>query len=174
MDRELASNLADKMNKITEAFSDKVDNSEALLVKTEDFITETEDFVTANIEDNCDSIEDVINLQNMVEDIKYIRTTLQDSTDLGKKLLKTISTEIEIEPDPKMLASYAELSNVLNENMKLYLQCYKDDSLILLNLSKTKNKSPTNVTNITVEAENTPSIKSTAELIKELSNKDVI
>ena len=54
--------------------------------------------------------------------------------------------------------------------MKLYLQCYKDMSSIVLNLSKAQsvnNQGPKEVTNIIVD--DSVTIKSTAELIKELA-----
>ena len=104
----------------------------------------------------------------MVEDVKFIRNTLRESTETSKKLLKSISTEIEIEPDARMLQGYAEISGTVTECMKIHLQCYKEMSNILLNLAKVKNNQPKTVTNINIEAEH-KSI-STVDLIKELSN----
>ena len=90
------------------------------------------------------------------------------------KLLKTISGEIEFEPNAELLASYSQLSATLTENMKLFLACDKDVSSILINISKlVKNKNDKNdkdkkTTNITINTDSTE-IKSTAELIKQLS-----
>ena len=179
MDVEKARQLADKMNKITEAFKDKLDESDTnqvvnnasdLLVSSDDLVTETDNVITADLEHKSitdDDIADVINLQNMVEDVKFIRNTLRESTETSKKLLKSISTEIEIEPDARMLQGYAEISGTVTECMKIYLQCYKEMSNILLNLAKVKNNQPKTVTNINIEAEH-KSI-STVDLIRELS-----
>lgn len=172
MNKESADKLVKKMNAITEAFKDKVDSVDDLLVKTEDIIDESSSIVTAEIEktDNDIDLAEVLNLQNMINDVKYIRETLAECSCTGKKLLKSMATEIEIEPDARLLEAYSALCNVINENMKLYLQCYKDMSSIVLNLSKAKstlNPQSKEVTNIIVDDSST--IKSTAELIKELS-----
>ena len=59
MDVEKAKQLADKMNKITEAFKDKleesdtnqvVNNASDLLVSSDDLVTETDNVITADLE----------------------------------------------------------------------------------------------------------------------------
>lgn len=172
MDKESADKLVQKMNSITEAFKDKVNCVDDLLVETKDIIDESSELVTAEIEkpNNDINLAEVLNLQNMINDVKYIRETLAECSSTGKKLLKSMAVEIEIEPDARLLEGYSALCNVINENMKLYLQCYKDMSSIVLNLSKAQaasNPQAKEVTNIIVDDSST--IKSTAELIKELS-----
>ena len=172
MDKESADKLVQKMNSITEAFKDKVDCVDDLLVETEDIIDESSELVTAEIEKPSPNVNlaEVLNLQNMIDDVKYIRETLAECSSTGKKLLKSMAQEIEMEPDARLLEGYSALCNVINENMKLYLQCYRDMSSIVLNLSKAQsvnNQGPKEVTNIIVDDGAT--IKSTAELIKELA-----
>ena len=172
MEKEKAEKIANKINSITEAFSDKLKNVDDLLVSSDDIIDQTNEVILANIENpepDLSNIPDILNLQNMLNDVKYIRETIKESSEAGKKLLKSMAIEIEMEPDARLLESYSHLSAVLTENMKLFLQCYKDMSSILLNLSKTQEKGPKQVTNITVEADNGTEIKNTAELIKQLS-----
>lgn len=172
MDKDSADRLVQRMNSITEAFKDKVDDADALLVQSEDIIDESSALVTAEIKKPSSNVNlaEVLNLQNMIDDVKYIRETLTECSSTGKKLLKSMAQEIEIEPDARLLEGYSSLCNVINENMKLYLQCYKDMSSIVLNLSKAQsvnNQGPKEVTNIIVDDGST--IKSTAELIKELA-----
>ena len=172
MDKESADKLVQKMNAITTAFKDKVDCVDDLLVETEDIIDESSELVTAEIEKPSPNVNlaEVLNLQNMIDDVKYIRETLAECSSTGKKLLKSMAQEIEMEPDARLLEGYSALCNVINENMKLYLQCYRDMSSIVLNLSKAQsvnNQGPKEVTNIIVDDGAT--IKSTAELIKELA-----
>lgn len=170
MDTSKAEKLAQKMNNITSAFKDKIQDADDLLVSTDDFVQDTSDVIAdiCNSEGNYE-LPQVLNVQNMLNDIKYIRNTLKESSESGKKLLNSISSEIEFEPDPRLLMSYAEISKAINENMKLYIQCYKDMSSVILNMSKvmTQNQ-PKSVTNINIEAESTTQIKNTAELIKQL------
>ena len=172
MDKESADKLAQRMNSITEVFRGKVACVDDLLVETEDIIDESSELVTAEIEKPSPNVNlaEVLNLQNMIDDVKYIRETLAECSSTGKKLLKSMAQEIEMEPDARLLEGYSALCNVINENMKLYLQCYRDMSSIVLNLSKAQsvnNQGPKEVTNIIVDDGAT--IKSTAELIKELA-----
>ncbi len=170
MDKEKAEKIAKKINSITEAFSDKLKNADDLIVKSEDLISETDEVILGTENYDVSDIPEILNLQNMVHDIKYIRETLKESSEAGKNLLKSMSAEIEMEPDARMLEAYAHVSSVVTENMKLFLQCYKDISSILLNLSKAQDKGPKQVTNITVEADSEDvKIQNTAELIKQLS-----
>lgn len=174
MDTSKAEKLAEKMNKITNAFRDKIDNADELLLNSSDLISEADEIVGAEVETHNEltdpeNLANILNLQNMIQDVKYIRSTLQETSELGKKLLHSINTELEIEPNAELLGSYAQLNNCLTENMKLYLQCYRDMSQILLNISKARNMGPKTVTNITVESDNQKEIISTADLIKQLS-----
>lgn len=170
MDKEKAEKIAKKINSITEAFSDKLKNADDLIVSSEDLISETDEVILGTENYDVSDIPEILNLQNMVHDIKYIRETLKESSEAGKNLLKSMAAEIEMEPDARMLEAYSHVSSVVTENMKLFLQCYKDISSILLNLSKAQDKRPKQVTNITVEADSEDvKIQNTAELIKQLS-----
>lgn len=170
MDKEKAEKIAKKINSITEAFSDKLKNADDLIVSSDDLISETDEVVLGTENYDISDIPEILNLQNMIADVKYIRETLKESSEAGKSLLKSMSAEIEMEPDARLLEAYSHLSSVVTENMKLFLQCYKDISSILLNLSKAQDKGPKQVTNITVEADSEDvKIQNTAELIKQLS-----
>ena len=84
-------------------------------------------------------------------------------------MLKSMGSELECEPNPKMLESYALLQGTLTDNLKLFLQSYKDISNVMMNIAKITDKNPKtqNITNINIESES--KIVNTAELIKELT-----
>jgi len=176
---ERADKITDKLNKITEKFAEKLNNAEELIVVADDLsidtgkvIQEIKDLPTSDAHFNLDLLPQILNLENMMQDVKYIRETLNENSEIGRRLLKIISAEIEFEPNAELLASYSQLSATLTENMRLFLACYKDISNILINISKlTQQQTPKNmqVNNIQINSEDTSKIQSTAELIKQLS-----
>ena len=171
--------LTTRMNKISEKFAEKIQNAEELVVYGDELETEAEDVIaevkSLPSEDkeyhfNVNLLPQILNLENMMSDVKFIRETLKENADLGRRLLKMMAQELEFEPDAELLASYSQLSTTITDNMKLFLQCYKDISNILLNISKlTKQDSPnTVINNVTIENEKNTKIQNTAELIKQL------
>lgn len=178
--------IAEKLNKITSSFSDQLDNASNLIVMGNELSSEATDVIqdikalpVSESSDktytfNLDLLPQILNLETMVSDISYIRSTLKKNCDLGQRLLLTMSQELEFEPNAELLASYSELSKTITENMKLYLACYKDVSNILINISKlvqSQNKESKEegkiVNNITIGSD--PKIQNTAELIKQLA-----
>lgn len=174
-----AETLSNKLNKISEKFAEKLNNAEDLIVVADDLnidtgkvIQEIKDLPTNDYQFNLDLLPQILNLENMMADVKYIRKTLHENTEIGRKLLNVISAEIEFEPDAELLMSYSQLSATLTENMRLFLSCYKDISNILINISKlTQQQAPKNlqVNNIQINSEDTYKVQNTAELIKQLS-----
>lgn len=173
-------NIRNRVNRISEKFADKVRNAEELIVCGEDLESTADDVlsdvkklpVSDNTEYhfNINLLPQILNLENMMSDVRYIRETLKENADLGRRLLKMMAQELEFEPDAELLASYSQLSMTITDNMKLFLQCYKDISNILMNISKlTKQEAPnTVINNVTIENDRVK-IQNTAELIKQLS-----
>lgn len=185
--------LVEKMNRITKKFSEKIEDADDLLVSTSDIESEAEaqieeiknsypsEFGTefkTEFENNPEESEDkltfnlqiipeILNLENMVKDVKYIRETLHDTIETGKAMLKTVAGELSFEMNPEMLAAFAQLSGVLTENMKLFLQCYKDMSNILININKLVQSQKT--AEPEKQIAESADIVTTAELIKSLS-----
>ena len=124
---------------------------------------------------------DLINLNNLLEDFSYIRNTLKENSENGKRILNTVSNEI-LASDPEtlseMVASYSDLNRSLTDTMKLYLQTYKDISNIILNLEKvkqglSKTENNLNINNFGSDKEDvTNVIKSTAEIIERIRQKN--
>lgn len=174
-----AETLSSKLNKISEKFAEKLDNAEDLIVVADDLSIDTGKVVqeikalpTSDVQFNLDLLPQILNLENMMQDVKYIRQTLRENTEIGRKLLNVISAEIEFEPDAELLASYSQLSCTLTENMRLFLNVYRDISHILINIAKlTQQQTPKNVqvNNIQINSDDNYKIQSTAELIKQLS-----
>lgn len=172
--------LSNRMNKITEKFAQKVKNAEELIL-CGDELEETANTVLTDVKNlpaddkeyhfDINLLPQILNLENMMTDVRYIRETLKENSDIGRKLLKMLAEDLAFEPDAEMLASYSQLSSTITENMRLFLQCYRDISHILLNISKlTKQEAPnTIINNVTIESESNTKIKNTAELIKQLS-----
>ena len=175
--KEKAESLTNRINSITSTFSEQLDNANALIIAGDELSTEANEIVQEVIEPqdkqytfNLDLIPQILNLETMVSDIKYIRGTLQENCDLGKRLLKVMSDELTFEPNAELLASYSELSKTITENMKLYLACYKDVSTILINISKlTQQQQTKNVVNNNITIETQAKVQNTADLIKQLA-----
>lgn len=174
--------ITSKLNKISEKFAEKLDDANDLIIAgdeleidTNNIVQEIRELPVTDTQFNLELLPQILNLENMMQDVKYIRQTLRENTELGRKLLRTISGEIEFSPNAELLSSYSELSATLTENMRLFLSCYKDISQILINISKLtqggQNGTPKNVqvNNIQINSEDGYKVKSTAELIKQLS-----
>lgn len=173
--------VCNRINKISEKLAQKIENADELVVCGEELENDAGDVLSevkslpvrddTEYHFNINLLPQILNLENMMGDVRYIRETLKENADLGRKLLKMMAQELEFEPDAELLASYSQLSMTITDNMKLFLQCYKDISNILLNISKlTKQDAPnTVINNVTIENDKNTKIQSTAELIKQLS-----
>lgn len=178
---ETADKLAEKINKISASFSEQLENANALIVQGDELdsqaaevIKDVKELPAQEYRFNLDLLPQILNLENMMSDVKYIRETLQENSTLGRRLLKVISQEIEFEPNAELLASYSQLSATITDNMRLYLSCYRDISHILINIAKLTREAQKEINtqnNIQVNIQ-TPSseVLSTADLIKQLSD----
>jgi hypothetical protein len=167
-----ADSLAKKMNSLTEKFnlSEEMDIQGNDII---DFVDEKTQEITLYTDSTLSTTE-IINLDNMVEDFKYIRESLKEVTDNGRRVLGAITLELLDSDDEKrstLILSFAELNKAVSDNMKLYMQSYKDISTVLLNIDKIeKGKLPKgpNTINNTV---NIIEPISTVDLIQELKGK---
>ena len=97
------------MEVMAEKFAEKISNAQDLIVAGDDLVLDTNSVVNEieslpAYEFNLDLLPQILNLENMMSDVKYIRESLKENTDLAMKLLKTISGEIEFEPNAELLA----------------------------------------------------------------------
>jgi hypothetical protein len=156
------------------ALSEKFDLAQEMTLTGDDVIEYVQE-KTQDIELYSENISptEIINLQTMVEDFKYIRETLRETTDNGRRVLNSVTLDLLDSDDDKraaLILSFAELNKAVGDNMKLYMQSYKDISNTLLNLDKIKRsaqeKDPQTINN-TLNI-NSSEIISTADLIKQL------
>ena len=185
-----ANALANKMNQLTEKFN----LSSEMVLEGEDIIedvkkkTDIIDLssgkvkvtkpVDADIEPEFNSavVLELVNLQAMVEDFQYIRETLKETTDNGRRVLNKVTIDLlDTEEDQRaaLITSFAELNSAVGKNMSLYMDSYKQISNVLVNLDKiiknTNSRTPTNsvVNNTQVNITSTEQI-STADLLNKL------
>lgn len=182
-----AQSLADKMNELTSRF----DLSEEMVIEGEGVLE-----IAQMIEQKTDSLElmtlpdakpirietsEIINLKTLVDDFKYIRETLKETTDNGRRVLNSVTLDLLDSDDEKraaLILSFAELNKAVGDNMRLYVQSYKDISTTLININKIasanydnsvdgSNKTQNIQNNTVIVTENI----STADLLQQLRSK---
>ena len=179
-----ANSLAKKMNELTEKFN----SSEEMVLEGEDIIedvkkkTDIIDLKTSTIktdltiepEFNSSLVLELVNLQAMVEDFQYIRETLKETTDNGRRVLEKVTIDLlDSEDDQRasLIMSFAELNSAVGKNMSLYMDSYKQISNVLVNLDKiiknVSKNSPSVVNNTQVNISSTEPIN-TAELLNKM------
>lgn len=186
-----AQSLADKMNKLSQNF----DLADEMVIEADDIVgyvkektsaleTVDVDNETGLIAEEILTASEIINLSILVEDFKYIREVLKETADNGRRVLNSVTLDLLDSDDEKrasLIISFAELNRAVCDNMKLYIQSYKEISTVLLNLDKIKKNDKNSgdaknintvgtVNNVTI---NTSEQISTADLIKQLKLKDI-
>lgn len=172
--KDRSESLASKMNKLTEKFTENIELAEEMEVTGDDiieFVEEKTQDITLFQDDLLPT--EIVNLENMVEDFKFVRETLRENTENGRRVLNAVTLELLDTDDDKrssLILSFAELNKAVADNMKLYMQSYKDISNVLLNIDKIKKnqqlegpKTINNTLNV-----NTTEAVSTTDLIKQL------
>lgn len=169
-----AESLANKMNKLTEKFNlaeeAEVHGSELIEIvqeKTKDIKLYEEKIAPTEI----------INLEVMTEDFKFVRETLKENIENGRRVLNSITLDLlDADEDSKasLIMSFAELNKSITDNTKQYMQAYKDISNVLLNMDKImaaqKVEGPKTVNNTVNVVTSEP--VSTAELISRMKGED--
>lgn len=167
-----AQSVADKMNNLTS----KLDLSEELLVQSDDIV----DYVEGTTKDITLSSDtnyaDIMNLEIMTDDFKFVRESLKEITKNARKVQNLITLDLlsdesdKNENRPSLIMSFSELSKAITDAQKLYVQSYKEMSTTLLNLDKIKknkqDEGPTTVNN-TLNINSHESLN-TADFIKQL------
>lgn len=174
--KEKSESLAEKMNRLTAKFAENIDTAEEMVLTGTDIVDYVEE-KTQDIKLYQDSgipATDIINLVQMIDDFKYVRETLKENTDNGRRVLNSVTLDLLDGDDDKrasLIMSFAELNRAVADNIKLYIQSYKDISAVLLNLDKIKKAekadSPQTINN-TLNISTTETI-STVDLIKKLT-----
>lgn len=174
--KDKSQSLAEKMNRLTEKFAENMDTASEMVLTGDDIVEYVEE-KTQDIKLYAGAeimAAEIINLNNMVEDFKYVRETLKENTDNGRRVLNSITLDLLDSDDEKragLVMSFAELNTAIANNMKLYMLAYKEISNVLLNLDKIKKAEqadgPQTINN-TLNINSTETI-STVDLIKRLT-----
>ena len=176
--KDKSQSLAEKMNRLTAKFAENIDTAEELVLTGDDIVEYVED-KTQDIQLYSEQlpVAEIINLNNLVSDFQFVRETLRENTENGRRVLNSVTLDLLDTEDDKrasLIMSFAELNKAIADNMKLYIQGYKEISNVLLNLDKInkveKPEGPQTVNN-TLNINSTETI-STVDLIKRLTQKE--
>ena len=184
-----ANALANKLNELTEKFNlsnemvlsgdDIIEDvkKKTELIEINSGVPKLNETIEVDIEQefNTSLVLELVNLKAMVEDFEYIRETLKETTDNGRRVLNKVTIDLlDSDEDQRasLILSFAELNSAVGKNMSLYMDSYKQISNVLVNLDKiikNVNKTkPANVVNNTqVNISSTEQI-STAELLNKM------
>ena len=148
-----ANALAKKMNELTQKF----DLSSEMVISGDDIIEDVKKktdiidlssdkpkiipTIDVEIEQefNTSLVLELVNLKAMVEDFRYIRETLKETTDNGRSVLNKVTIDLldsDEEGRASLILSFAELNAAVGKNMSLYMDSYKQISNVLVNLDK--------------------------------------
>lgn len=184
-----ANALANKMNELTEKFNlsnemvlsgdDIIEDvkKKTHLIDLNSGVPKLNEFIDVEIEQEFNSslVLELVNLKAMVEDFEYIRETLKETTDNGRRVLNKVTIDLlDSDEDQRasLILSFAELNSAVGKNMSLYMDSYKQISTVLVNLDKiikNDNKTkPSNVVNNTQVNINSTEQISTAELLNKM------
>ena len=191
--KQKAKSVAEKMNKITEKFKNNLDTANEMVLTgndVEEYVEENTKDIELYSEPDEPTIAQLVNLQNLLADFKYLRETLKENTDNGRKIINDLSVDILknglsfYDPEggvnpAELVSAFAELNKALMENMKLYINSYKEISNIIMNLEKIKSgglgkpnvSNSINISNVNTGEDSESSVVNVAELIKQLRSE---
>lgn len=124
---------------------------------------------TVSIKYDSANSQDVIQLTTLVEDFQFIRETLRENAENGRRVLRTIAQDLmnsDEDMTSSLVMSFAELNKAIAENIKLYMVTYKSisDTLKNIQLIEDKNRSKNNVVDIKGDFK----VITTADILEEL------
>lgn len=124
---------------------------------------------TVSIKYDSANSQDVIQLTTLVEDFQFIRETLRENAENGRRVLRTIAQDLMNSDEgmtSSLVMSFAELNKAIAENIKLYMVTYKSisDTLKNIQLIEDKNRSKNNVVDIKGDFK----VITTADILEEL------
>ena len=119
MNIEQANILANKLDRLNQFF-DITQSTVDEITKEVDTI---DDFEVIDEDENS-----IITLSLLKSDFGFIRKTLIDNIENGKKVIDKLSLEIEVEQQSagSVISAYAELVGTINSSLKLLSSSYKD------------------------------------------------
>lgn len=186
-----ADSISTRMNKLTDVLMSNIKTSDEMQLVGNDVIEMVEQttkdipLYTSEPSKSDMSLTDLINLQNLLEDFKYIRDTLRENTDNGRKILNYTTANVlegsnldlgeelsAAENQTNLITAYSTLNHSITESLRLYVTAYKEISNIIMNLEKVKTSQLTDktVNNTLVVNSNQGETISTKDLLKQLQS----
>jgi hypothetical protein len=134
LNTEQAELLANKLDKLNEFFD--------ITTSTIDEINKEVQTIDSDDIDVFDESDDIITIPVLKKDFNFIRETLLQTVEDGKRVINKISLELDVgEGSPaSIISAYAELVGTVNNSLKLLSSTYKDIVDINNKLIEKKNK----------------------------------
>ena len=133
--------LTAKFNKISEKISKDLDIVEDISVKGNDIIDYVQSDVLPEMEKHPENYREVFDLTTLLQDFNFIRETLRENVTCGKNLLVSVAADAKCMESAEMaqlVDSFADLNRSITDNLKLYVQAYKDLSNIVINMERSQ------------------------------------
>lgn len=155
--------LQEKLERARQNLSNSIESAKELVDDVE-----IENTVSINYSTNTTS-NDVIQLVSLTEDFQFIRETLRENAENGRRVLRTIAQDLmnsDEEMTASLVLSFAELNKAIAENIKLYMVTYKSisDTLKNIQILEEKNRTKNNVVDINQGFK----VITTADILEEL------
>lgn len=145
-------NLQEKLEKARQNLSTQIESQEEIQVEElidnveypeiiESLETEVEVISGSSAQGfhNVESTQDVIQLWQLMQDFEYIRETLRENQQNGRRVLRSIAQDImdsEEGAKASLIMSFQELNRAIQDNISLYITTYKTISDTLKNIQQ--------------------------------------
>lgn len=99
--------------------------------------------IEGTLVDSIDTQQDVIQLYQLTQDFQYIRETLRENQQNGRRVLRSVQNDILDSDESKkasLIMSFQELNKAIQDNIKLYISTYKTISDTLKNIQQIQEK----------------------------------
>lgn len=133
--------LKDKLEKARENLNISIESQEEIVQEELLDNVESPELVytvkNSEIEIQNTSTQDVVQLKQLVQDFEFIRETLRENQQNGRRVLRSIAQDImDSDEDLKasLILSFQELNKAIQENIKLYMVTYKTITETLKNI----------------------------------------
>lgn len=124
--------------------------------------------------DSPQSQADVIQLYQLTQDFQYIRETLRENQQNGRRVLRSVQNDIlDSEDDKKasLIMSFQELNKAIQDNIKLYISTYKTISDTLKNLQTINEKAGESIQGPSTKGVKDVEVISTADILARLQGE---
>lgn len=129
--------LMEKLEKARENLDLSIQSQEDIVKEELLDNVEQPDIIESVKTQGASGTQDVVQLYQLVNDFEFIRETLRENQQNGRRVLRSIAQDImDSEEDLKasLILSFQELNKAIQENIKLYMFTYKTITETLKNI----------------------------------------